>query len=92
MTPVIGARITGRSIRTGPIWMGASVWVICLKNAPIGEDGPGGKAGGHGALRLGAMTRGTAALIVAAGSGGAKRAASVPKQFAMLAGKADDCA
>ncbi len=32
VTPVIGARITGWSIRTGPIWMGASLVMICLKN------------------------------------------------------------
>jgi hypothetical protein len=44
VTPVIGARITGVSIRTGPIWMGASLLMgggEIRAKALAGKAGPG---------------------------------------------------
>ena len=83
MTPVIGARMTGVSIRTGPIGMGVQAW--SWEPREIGAKPLAGKV----AARLGAAPMASGqdgALVVAAGSG-SRAGGGMPKQYRRIAGK-----
>jgi len=77
VTPVIGARMTGASMVTGPTWMGFT--------RLMGGRAFTGRAGcGQGAAPMTMQT--VTALIVAAGSG-SRLGGGIPKQYRKLGGK-----